>query len=103
MRIPPALVPDVIVVANACSDTTIERVGAVGALFPFPLRHVEETRPGLNIARNRCLAEARGEIVAFLDDDVRVEPDWLLGLIEGFQEARADLLAGKITLWWDNV
>jgi GT2 family glycosyltransferase len=47
-------------------------------------RYVRETRPGLSCARNRGLAEAAADIVAFTDDDVRVDPWWLDGLVRGF-------------------
>jgi len=49
------------------------------------IRYVREPRPGLSIARNRGLAEAAADIVAFTDDDVRVDPWWLDGIIRGFQ------------------
>ena len=47
-------------------------------------RYVVEPRPGLSCARNRGLAEATGEIVAFTDDDVIVDPSWVSGLLAGF-------------------
>ncbi len=40
--------------------------------------------PGLSAARNHGVLEARGEIVAFTDDDVVVDPRWIEGLIRGF-------------------
>jgi GT2 family glycosyltransferase len=40
----------------------------------------------LELARNRALREATGELVAFLDDDVTVDRYWLAGLMEAWGE-----------------
>jgi cellulose synthase/poly-beta-1,6-N-acetylglucosamine synthase-like glycosyltransferase len=45
---------------------------------------VREPRPGISAARNRGLAAATGEVVAFTDDDVEVDPRWLRALGERF-------------------
>jgi GT2 family glycosyltransferase len=44
------------------------------------VRVARETRPGISAARNRGLEEATGEIVAYTDDDVEVDPGWLLAI-----------------------
>jgi glycosyltransferase involved in cell wall biosynthesis len=44
------------------------------------IRFVEESRPGISAARNRGIDVATGEIIAFTDDDVSVEPTWLRAL-----------------------
>ena len=49
--------------------------GELVARYPS-IRYVVEPRPGLDWARNRAIVEARGEIVAFTDDDVSVDPGW---------------------------
>ena len=47
-------------------------------------RLVREGRPGISAARNAGVAAATGEIIAFTDDDVRVDPLWLQALGERF-------------------
>src|SRR3989440_5427999 len=49
------------------------------------VRYLLEPRQGLSRARNAALAAARGEIIAFVDDDVVVDPDWLRSIVRGFR------------------
>lgn len=44
------------------------------------LRCVREDRPGLNWARNRAVAEARGKLLAFTDDDAIPDANWATAL-----------------------
>jgi O-antigen biosynthesis protein len=73
---------DCIVVDNAPAD---DANAAVCARHPG-VRRIVEPRPGLNWARNRAVLEARGDIIAFADDDVRVDPDWAQQLVLPFTE-----------------
>jgi len=76
---------EVVVVDNApSSDATRNAVLAEFGDDPR-FRYVREPRPGLSCARNRGVAEATGEIIAFTDDDVIIDPWWLDGIIRGFQ------------------
>ncbi|MGA8745538.1 MAG: glycosyltransferase family 2 protein, partial [Solirubrobacterales bacterium] len=43
---------------------------------------------GLSGARNSGLAQSRGEVVAFLDDDARAAPDWLERLARAYGDPR---------------
>jgi O-antigen biosynthesis protein len=48
------------------------------------VRYVREPRPGLDWARNRAINEAHGDIIAFTDDDVTVDPGWIRALVAAF-------------------
>jgi GT2 family glycosyltransferase len=50
------------------------------------VRVVRETRPGISAARNAGLAEANGDVIAFTDDDVEVDPGWLRAIGRRFVE-----------------
>jgi GT2 family glycosyltransferase len=78
---------EVVVVDNAPSSgaTKDAVLGEFGG--DTRIRYVHEPRPGLSCARNRGLAEATADIVAFTDDDVRVDPWWLNGIVRGFRAA----------------
>jgi GT2 family glycosyltransferase len=78
---------EVVVVDNApSSDETLNAVAREFGDNPR-FRYVREPRPGLSCARNRGLTEANADLVAFTDDDVRVDPWWLDGIVRGFQSA----------------
>jgi glycosyltransferase involved in cell wall biosynthesis len=81
---------EVVVVDNAPSDDSTRRVVEAFAARDSRFRHVLEPRPGLSRARNRGLAQASGEVVAYTDDDVAVDPRWVQGLLRGFAR-RADV------------
>jgi succinoglycan biosynthesis protein ExoM len=59
------------------AQTVAERAGQTG---PIPMRYFVEPRAGVSFARNRCVDEARGEWIAFFDDDEYVDRKWLAGL-----------------------
>lgn len=74
---------EVIVVDNASANGETTRL--IESRYPR-VRCVAEPRPGLDWARNRAILEARGEIVAFTDDDVSVDPMWVDALARVFVE-----------------
>lgn len=61
----------------------------LAARFPNEprLRYVEERRPGGSRARNRGLAAAQGEIIAFTDDDVVVDAGWIRASVDPLASA----------------
>lgn len=55
--------------------------------------------PGLSAARNAGIAEARGNVVCFLDDDAIPQPDWLERLLESYDaHPETGVIGGHIVL-----
>ena len=90
---------ELLLVANACSDATSDV--AQGFQDRLPLRLVHEPTRGLSHARNRALAEARGDLLIFTDDDVRHDPGWLRSYVEAAgRYPDAEYFAGRILSDW---
>jgi glycosyltransferase involved in cell wall biosynthesis len=80
---------DVIIVDQSASDDTQH---AIRDILDRDSRHlyIKSATHGSSVARNIALSHARGEIVAFTDDDCDVSPDWLT-LITGCFAAHGDV------------
>ncbi len=76
---------DIVVVDNA--PQTPATAELVQQYDNRQVRYIREDVPGVSRARNRALAEVTAEIVAFTDDDVLVDADWLTGIVQGFRAA----------------
>ena len=65
------------------NDPVGSAAGAIRAFAersPVPVRSAWETESNIARARNRAVAQAEGEFVAFIDDDETPGSDWLLRL-----------------------
>lgn len=77
---------DILVVDNASQTEATKEL--VEAHYP-QVRYVREPRPGLDWARNRAILEARGDIIAYTDDDVVVDEGWVKAIAQVFAENSA--------------
>jgi len=82
---------EIIVIDNAPSNSSTAELVA-----RLPVRYVKEERPGLDWARNRGIAEASHEIIAFTDDDVRPDGGWLRGIAAGFADPEIMAVSGLV-------
>ena len=76
---------EVLVVDNNSTDRTRDVVDTFSLQHPGRFRYLFEPKAGKSFALNAGIANARGKVLAFVDDDVNVEPAWL-------QNLTADLL-----------
>jgi glycosyltransferase involved in cell wall biosynthesis len=84
-----------IVVDNNSKDDTRERVEAFAAAHPdLQLRYIFESNQGLSYARNRGIEEAKGEIIAFVDDDERIVEEFVSAYVELFASHPDAMSAG---------
>lgn len=97
LSVPEHLDPELLVVDNGSTDATSE-VMSDPPVENMPVRRVVEPETGVARARNTALREANGRILLWLDDDVRVPPNWLTCMTQPILEGKADAVAGKVTL-----
>lgn len=74
---------DVLVVDDGSEDETGAVVQAAKAAG-LPVGYIYQRWAKMGAARNRGIARARGEIVAFTDDDCLVHPHWLDAIARAF-------------------
>jgi glycosyltransferase involved in cell wall biosynthesis len=87
---------EVLVVDNNSTDQTREVVDDFCRRYPGRFRYLFEPKPGKAYALNSGVANARGEVLAFVDDDVTVEPRWLRHLTAELRGGEWAGTAGRI-------
>ncbi|HUY91629.1 MAG TPA: glycosyltransferase family A protein, partial [Pirellulales bacterium] len=92
---------EILVVANACTDATAVQLDAGSKAEPgerhLPLRWVAESLPGKSYALNRAIPLLEGDLVAFVDDDHRVDPGYLAGICRAAEAyPEATMFCGRI-------
>jgi len=75
---------EVIVVDNNSADQTRDTVESLIGNGHHNLKYVFEPRQGVAYARNAGIAHALAPLIAFADDDVEVDSDWLAAIIRKF-------------------
>jgi glycosyltransferase involved in cell wall biosynthesis len=71
---PPTLDVSVTVINN----DTVPLLLDAGAAGPYPLRVIDEPRPGKSAALNAGIAASTADYIGLLDDDAEIAEDWFL-------------------------
>lgn len=88
---------EIVVIDNASVDDTQKVVESMMGTTGYPpIRYVREDRLGHSSARNRGIAEARGDWVAFTDDDIQADPEWADRLVSGLTQLGAPAGGGMV-------
>jgi len=93
---------EVLVVDNGSEDDTADFLKSLSAP-EIDVRCLFEERLGLSRARNAALASARGEVIAFLDDDAIARVDWIERILHAFDARGTSIgvLTGRIQPVWE--
>ena len=97
MEMPEFLSVDLIVVDNGSTDNTAEVVRNY-ASERIPLLYLYEKERGKAHACNVALTHAKGQLLLWTDDDVRVPSDWLLRMTAPLLAGEAEGVSGRIRM-----
>jgi len=102
LKLPNSVEWEVLVVDNNSRDRTPEIVEGFCERYPDRFRYLFEPQPGKSHALNAGIREARGDVVAFMDDDVTTEPTWLQNLTAALHDGEWVGAGGRILPEWTD-
>jgi len=93
---------EVIIINNKCTDMSDVIIrDYMNKYSSINWKYFFEDKQGLSYARNRGIAEAKGNVIAFLDDDAIACANYAEYLLEQFQLSDFDAGGGKIIPKWE--
>ena len=99
MEAPADLSWELVVVDNNSTDNTRAVVEEFGWTSGLKVQYVFEGQQGLAHARNAGVRAAKGEIIAFTDDDVYPQPNWLAVIWREFTaDPSLQVISGRVEL-----
>lgn len=92
---------EILVADNSPGGPTEEIVEDADRRHEPEIRYLAEPRTGLHHARHRGARHARGEILAYVDDDVLLPPGWLAAMLDPFGDPEVAVVGGKVRPRWE--
>lgn len=98
---------ELLVVANACTDDTASQLRQYESDMlndgRLPLRWTQEPTPGKSHALNRAIPMIADGVVCFVDDDHRVDEEYLVNVVQAARRyPHATMFCGRILPDWDG-
>jgi len=97
LSVPDGTTVRIIVADNDAVPSARDLVYRLASLLPFNVSYVHCPASNISLARNACLDAATGDLLAFVDDDEMVSPDWLIELLRTAAETGADAVLGPVS------
>lgn len=97
---PPDTTLNIIVVDNACEQTTVDIVAEINSTSKIPVHYYEEPEPGIVAARNKCVEQflaTDSAFLLFIDDDEWPESyHWAQAMLVAQQKYHADVMISHV-------
>lgn len=87
---------EIIVVDNNSTDNTHALIDGMMLMAHGRLKYFQQPMRGKCQCLNMGIKKAKGDIIAFTDDDVIVENNWLSAIAECFEQFDCDGIGGKV-------
>lgn len=102
LKIPASLSWQLLVVDNNSRDDTAAVVQRFAHRVGPSVQYIFEGQQGRSAALNAGIRQASGDVIAFTDDDVLLDPDWLCQLKRAFDDPSVSAVAGRILPLWNQ-
>ena len=84
------------IVDNDISRSSEDVVAEFRKASPIEITYHVEPEQSIALARNKAVANAKGDFIAFIDDDELPEEDWVLSLLKACKEHEVDGALGPV-------
>ena len=84
------------IVDNDQASSARQAVMDIKEEVKMPVEYCVEPEQNIALARNRALGTAKGDFIAFIDDDEIPDKDWLWNLFTALQQYQAEIVLGPV-------
>ncbi len=86
----------IVVIDNDANQSAQATVAAFQERISTDIVYDVEPVANISLARNKAVANAKGDLIAFIDDDEFPEGTWLANLLRAYRESAADGVLGPV-------